>query len=82
MNSYYKKINNCLNCDDANVKVGKWKLYEILCTNCNKKLLATKIADAKIPDWCPRLAEDQVLMSKSDVVELQKYRMMLLDDMK
>ena len=80
MNSYYKKIDNCLNCDDANVKVGK--LYEILCTNCNKKLLATKIEDTKIPDWCPRLAEDQVLMSKSDVVELQKYRMMLLDDIK
>ena len=79
MNSYYKKIDNCLNCDDANIKVGK--LYEILCTNCNKKLLATKIADAEIPDWCPKL-EDKVLMSKSDVIELQKYRKMLLDDLK
>ena len=83
MNSYYRKVENCFNCDAQRMTFVN-NLYEISCKECNRPVKIKPFGDTNIPipDWCPRLQDDKMLVSKKDFEELQRYRKLILDDIK
>ena len=83
MNSYYRKVNNCFNCDAQKMTFVN-NLYEISCKECGKPVKIKKFGDTNIPipDWCPRLKKRQYVITQEEFNELQEYRKMIFDDMK
>ena len=84
MNSYVKEIDNCFNCD-AEKMMFTTDLYQISCKECGDRPIKIKTfgdTNVPIPDWCPRLKEKKIAITQEEFKELQRYREMILDDLK